>query len=62
LKINLNENRTLTQKRAAPHRGENFVTRKITLGITAIMAGKQECLSMGNLDAQRDWGPVGLCA
>jgi len=40
----------------SPRRGENFVTRKITLGGAAIKAGKQECLYIGNLDAKRDWG------
>jgi GDPmannose 4,6-dehydratase len=40
----------------SPRRGENFVTRKITLGAAAIKAGKQECLSLGNLDSLRDWG------
>jgi GDPmannose 4,6-dehydratase len=40
----------------SPRRGENFVTRKITLGAAAIKAGKQECLYLGNLDAKRDWG------
>ena len=40
----------------SPRRGENFVTRKITLGAAAIKAGKQECLYIGNLGAKRDWG------
>jgi GDPmannose 4,6-dehydratase len=40
----------------SPRRGENFVTRKITLGAAAIKAGGQECLYIGNLDAKRDWG------
>jgi GDPmannose 4,6-dehydratase len=40
----------------SPRRGENFVTRKITLGAAAIKAGKQKCLYVGNLDAKRDWG------
>jgi GDPmannose 4,6-dehydratase len=40
----------------SPRRGENFVTRKITLGTAAIKAGKQECIYAGNLDAKRDWG------
>ncbi len=40
----------------SPRRGESFVTRKITLGASAIKAGKKECLYMGNLDAKRDWG------
>lgn len=37
-------------------RGENFVTRKITIGIAEILAGKRDTLSLGNLAAQRDWG------
>jgi GDPmannose 4,6-dehydratase len=40
----------------SPRRGENFVTRKITMGAAAIKAGKKECLRVGNLDAKRDWG------
>ncbi len=37
-------------------RGENFVTRKITLGAARIAQGMQDKLYMGNLDARRDWG------
>jgi len=37
-------------------RGPNFVTRKITLAIAAIKAGKQSYVSLGNLDSERDWG------
>lgn len=37
-------------------RGENFVTRKITLAAANIALGKQEKLYLGNLDAKRDWG------
>ena len=40
----------------SPRRGETFVTRKITRGLTRIDAGLEKCLFMGNLDAQRDWG------
>jgi GDPmannose 4,6-dehydratase len=40
----------------SPRRGENFVTRKITLSIAKILAGKQESLHLGNLNAKRDWG------
>ncbi len=40
----------------SPRRGETFVTRKITRAIAHILAGKQEKLYMGNLDAKRDWG------
>jgi GDPmannose 4,6-dehydratase len=39
-----------------PTRGETFVTRKITRGVAAIAAGKEQCLFLGNLDAKRDWG------
>lgn len=37
-------------------RGAEFVTRKITIAIAKIRAGKQDCLELGNLDAKRDWG------
>ena len=40
----------------SPRRGETFVTRKITRGISRILAGKEKCLYLGNLDARRDWG------
>lgn len=40
----------------SPRRGENFVTRKITLAAARIKEGLQECLYLGNLDASRDWG------
>jgi GDPmannose 4,6-dehydratase len=40
----------------SPRRGENFVTRKITLGLAAIKKGKAKSLHLGNLDAKRDWG------
>lgn len=40
----------------SPRRGENFVTRKITLGVAAIKLGLQHDLVLGNLDAKRDWG------
>lgn len=43
----------------SPRRGDNFVTRKITLAVASIMAGKQEKLSLGNLEAKRDWGFAG---
>lgn len=43
----------------SPRRGENFVTRKITLAIANIVAGKQEKLSLGNMEAKRDWGFAG---
>ncbi|QDV28141.1 GDP-mannose 4,6-dehydratase [Planctopirus ephydatiae] len=40
----------------SPRRGEQFVTRKITLGAARIKVGLQKKLALGNLDAQRDWG------
>jgi GDPmannose 4,6-dehydratase len=40
----------------SPRRGETFVTRKITMATSAIAKGKQDCLYLGNLNAQRDWG------
>jgi GDPmannose 4,6-dehydratase len=40
----------------SPRRGENFVTRKITLGVAAIKQGRAKELRLGNLDARRDWG------
>lgn len=43
----------------SPRRGETFVTRKITVAVAKIMAGKQEKLSLGNLNAKRDWGFAG---
>ena len=40
----------------SPRRGETFVTRKITRAAARIKLGMQQCLHLGNLDAQRDWG------
>lgn len=40
----------------SPRRGENFVTRKITLSIADILKGKRAGVKLGNLDAKRDWG------
>ena len=40
----------------SPIRGETFVTRKITRGLSRIKLGLQDCLYLGNLDAKRDWG------
>lgn len=40
----------------SPRRGETFVTRKITRAVARIKNGIQEKLSMGNIDAKRDWG------
>jgi GDPmannose 4,6-dehydratase len=43
----------------SPMRGENFVTRKITLAAARIKEGLQQDISLGNLDAERDWGFAG---
>ena len=40
----------------SPLRGETFVTRKITMGVSKIVLGLQEEINLGNLDAKRDWG------
>jgi GDPmannose 4,6-dehydratase len=40
----------------SPRRGENFVTRKVTRGVAAILAGHTSRLRLGNLDSKRDWG------
>ena len=43
----------------SPRRGETFVTRKITRGLARILAGLDDKLYLGNLDAIRDWGYAG---
>lgn len=40
----------------SPRRGENFVTRKISIGLNEIKSGKREKLFLGNLNSKRDWG------
>ena len=40
----------------SPRRGETFVTRKITRGLSRVHVGLDDCLYMGNLDSLRDWG------
>ena len=40
----------------SPRRGETFVTRKITIGLNNIVKGEQDFISLGNLNALRDWG------
>ncbi|MCX5703953.1 MAG: GDP-mannose 4,6-dehydratase [Candidatus Omnitrophica bacterium] len=40
----------------SPRRGETFVSRKITRAVANILAGKQDKLYLGNLEAKRDWG------
>ncbi len=43
----------------SPRRGENFVTRKITRAVAEIAGGQRDRVSLGNLDARRDWGFAG---
>jgi GDPmannose 4,6-dehydratase len=43
----------------SPRRGENFVTRKITRAVGRILAGTQQDVALGNLEARRDWGFAG---
>ncbi|MDC3030211.1 GDP-mannose 4,6-dehydratase [Candidatus Pelagibacter sp.] len=43
----------------SPLRGEEFITRKITLGLSKILASKLNCLEVGNIYAKRDWGFAG---
>lgn len=40
----------------SPRRGENFVTRKVTISLANILKGEQEKLYLGNINAKRDWG------
>lgn len=40
----------------SPRRPENFVARKIAIAVAQIAAGRQETISLGNIDVQRDWG------
>ncbi len=40
----------------SPLRGEEFITRKITTGLSKIKAGVLDCLEVGNIDSKRDWG------
>jgi GDPmannose 4,6-dehydratase len=43
----------------SPRRGENFVTRKITRAVAEIASGRRDSISLGNLEARRDWGFAG---
>ena len=43
----------------SPLRGEEFITRKITIGLAKIISGKQKKIKVGNLYAKRDWGYAG---
>ncbi len=40
----------------SPRRGETFVTKKITRGLSRLSLGLEKCLYLGNLDSKRDWG------
>ena len=40
----------------SPRRGADFVTRKITLGVASILKGNSDTITLGNIDAYRDWG------
>ena len=43
----------------SPRRGENFVTRKITIGLAKVKHDQQQSVRLGNMDAKRDWGFAG---
>ena len=43
----------------SPLRGEEFITRKITIGLAKIISGKQNKIKLGNIYAKRDWGYAG---
>ena len=47
------------KRQESPHRGETFVTRKISRAVGRISVGIQNKLILGNLDASRDWGFAG---
>jgi GDPmannose 4,6-dehydratase len=53
---NLHASNGILFNHESPRRGENFVTRKITMAAAAIKAGKKECIYLGNLNSKRDWG------
>jgi len=43
----------------SPLRGKEFVTRKITMGLSKVKSGQLSCLELGNINAKRDWGFAG---
>ena len=53
---NLHASNGILFNHESPRRGETFVTRKITRAVAHILAGLQDKLYLGNLDAKRDWG------
>lgn len=52
----LNASNGILFNHESPRRGETFVTKKITKAVARIARGRQEILTLGNLDARRDWG------
>ena len=54
--FNLHASNGILFNHESPRRGENFVTRKVCIAAVQIKAGLREVLSIGNLDAKRDWG------
>lgn len=53
---NLHASNGILFNHESPRRGENFVTRKVAIGLVRIKQGILDTLYMGNLDARRDWG------
>lgn len=53
---NLHASNGILFNHESPQRGETFVTRKVTRALSRIALGMQECVYMGNLSSQRDWG------
>ena len=53
---NLHASNGILFNHESPRRGETFVTRKITIGLSKIKKGIMKTLYLGNLDAKRDWG------
>lgn len=57
--FNLHASSAILFNHESPLRGEEFVTRKITLGLSRIKYGLQDCLYLGNIETTRDWGFAG---
>ena len=53
---NLHASNGILFNHESPLRGETFVTRKITRGLARIRLGVQDCLYLGNINSERDWG------
>ena len=58
-RYNLHASSGILFNHESPLRGQEFVTRKITLALARIAAGQQDLLELGNMDAKRDWGFAG---